>query len=169
MVGKEGETETIKRPEYSGYFSHDFIDQATEITEQGPEALMEWLDKNLRKEVRQSLSVPEKFTPENETTELRQRNRHAKVVGALFYHYAEYQTRINRRQSQGSKPERPGRKRKSMTVDQLRERQNGIWVALNEAGLEDDKNALDNLFELAGAIKDETNAKKAIIDVSPKR
>jgi hypothetical protein len=174
MSEGEATAETIERPESSRYFLAEFVQEAP--VDDGPDALMVWLDKNLHIAIRQEVEASRKFLPPREETS-------PMVLDALdgLYKfqakaYSQVLIRYADTLHQGAKlrdPERVAREKEvrkkipglyknkpPLTVERLQDQQLPLLNMINAFQLQGEKKVLDSLFDQVKSIPGETVVEK---------
>ncbi len=150
MSEREGQTETVHRQEWSRYLPEGFGEDAP--VDQGPQALMDWLDENMHLAVYEKIDT---IAESNSATREVYEDLSVKMSRVLW-RYAEYANRIL--EARVSESERqtiqPG-KRRRVSVDELRQRQIGVGIALRDLGMAAEKHVIDDLFQRASAVSGE--------------
>ncbi len=157
MTEREGKTETIHHQDWSRYLPEGFGEDAP--VDQGPHALMDWLDENMPPAVYEKIdTIAESNSAAREVYE-----DLSVKVSRVLWRCAEYSNRILEiRESESRRQTAQPGKRRHVSVDELRQRQIGVGIALRDLGMAAEKHIIDDLFQRASAVSGEPTTTREI-------
>ena len=159
-------TEEIDRPESSRYFSEKFVDEAP--VNEGPDALMVWLDNNMGEEIKQQVGARREFLPPEKEINptvwedlVYSHEQLSKAYSQLLIRYAgnlhemamlNDSDKIAREKKAREKVPWLYENKRPWTVERLKDRQVPLLELINALQLQPEKKVIDSLFEQANSI-----------------